>query len=91
MTPYTENEKNEILKGLHEGTLTVSFKKVNGDRRDMRCTLNETHIPPKTSSDKPSKARKQNPDVQSVWDINAKGWRSFRWENVIEFGEDDGN
>jgi hypothetical protein len=28
--------------------------------------------------------RKDNPAVQSVWDINAKGWRSFRWENVIE-------
>lgn len=87
MILYDKEQKDEILKGLHEGTLTVSFTKVNGDRRDMQCTLNEAMLPPKTSSETPSKARKENPDVQSVWDINAKGWRSFRWDNVIEFGD----
>jgi len=30
------------------------------------------------------KIRAINPEVCSVWDVNAQGWRSFRWDNVVE-------
>ena len=77
--------KQKLLAQLRDGVVTVSFTKVNGERRDMQCTLNETLLPPKPMLTEQSQAvRKDNPAVQSVWDINAKGWRSFRWENVIE-------
>jgi len=79
-------DKQKILEELHEGVTLVSFKKVNGERRDMRCTLNEAMLPPKPEQDPdaPLKMpRPPNPDVQSVWDVDAKGWRSFRWANVI--------
>jgi hypothetical protein len=77
--------KQKLLEQLRDGVVTVSFTKVNGERRDMQCTLNETLLPPKPMLTEQSQAvRKDNPAVQSVWDINAKGWRSFRWENVIE-------
>jgi hypothetical protein len=80
--------KQQILDALHEGVLLVSFTKVNGERRDMQCTLNENLLPPKPTLNEQFEAmgrppRKENPDVQSVWDVDAKGWRSFRWENVI--------
>ena len=26
--------------------------------------------------------KKVNPDVQAVYDIEAQGWRSFRWDSV---------
>jgi hypothetical protein len=79
--------KQQILEELHNGVITVSFTKVNGERRDMQCTLNEALLPERpetveTADIKP--VRKENPTVQSVWDVDAKGWRSFRWENVIE-------
>jgi hypothetical protein len=81
--------KQKLLEQLRDGVVTVSFTKVNGERRDMQCTLNETLLPPKPmlteqfeAMDKP--VRKENPAVQSVWDVDAKGWRSFHWENVIE-------
>lgn len=79
-------DRQLLLDALHAGPITVSFTKVNGDRRDMLCTLKEDLLPPKPEpkTDKPARpARKENLDVQSVWDLKAKGWRSFRWENII--------
>jgi hypothetical protein len=81
--------KQKLLEQLRDGVVTVSFTKVNGERRDMQCTLNETLLPPKPMLTEQSEAvtkpvRKDNPAVQSVWDVDAKGWRSFRWENVIQ-------
>ena len=75
--------KEQILKDLHEGVVTVSFLKLNGDRRDMQCTLNADFLPLVEDDGKEKKKRPENPDVQSVWDVNAKGWRSFRWDRVI--------
>jgi len=75
--------KEKILKELHEGVTTVSFTKVNGERRDMRCTLNEQYLPQKEESNY-KQTRKENPAVQSVWDVDKGAWRSFRWENIIQ-------
>ena len=75
--------KQEILDQLHAGVTTVSFLKVNGERRDMRCTLNEGMLPPR-QTENATQSRKENPDVQSVWDVDKEAWRSFRWENVID-------
>lgn len=77
------SNKQELLDQLHTGVVTVSFTKVNGERRDMRCTLNEAHLPPREENNK-SQTRKENPAVQSVWDVDKQAWRSFRWENVID-------
>jgi|TARA_R110000850_G_scaffold7713_1_gene28326 hypothetical protein len=79
--------KQRLLEQLRDGVTTVSFTKVNGERRDMQCTLNETLLPERpetveTADVKP--VHKDNPAVQRVWDVNANGWRSFRWENVIQ-------
>jgi hypothetical protein len=80
-------DRQLLLDALYAGPITVSFTKVNGDRRDMLCTLKKDLLPirPEPKTDKTDKpARKENPNVQSVWDLTAKGWRSFRWENIIE-------
>jgi hypothetical protein len=29
--------------------------------------------------------KKPNPDVLAVWDVEAKGWRSFRWDSIKDF------
>ena len=77
--------KEQIIKSLHEGVCEVSFTKVNGDKRVMTCTLLESMLPKKeaTSEDKP--ARKQNENALAVFDVNANGWRSFRWDSVTDF------
>ena len=81
-----QQERDEIMNRLREGEVTVTFTKVNGDKRVMTCTLNESVLPP-AKKDEPltqTKIRAINPEVCSVWDVNAQGWRSFRWDNVVE-------
>jgi len=90
---FNTQEAKDWLKGLlHDGDVVVTFNKLNGDERVMTCTLKEGVIPPATKEDPASqkKVRKVNEEVCVVYDVNAKGWRSFRWNKVkkIEFGLD---
>ena len=81
-----ENEnvdRLELQKHLHREILEVTFTKVNGDKRIMNCTLIEGIAPAITTvinEDAPE--RKVNLDTMSAWDIDAKGWRSFRVKNI---------
>ena len=86
-TEFKTQEAKDWLKGLlHDGEVVVTFNKVNGDKRVMTCTLKEGIIPPATKEDPASqkKVRKINEEVCVVYDVNAKGWRSFRWDKVTE-------
>ena len=76
-----ENNKDALIAQLQEGIVEVTFLKVNGDERVMTCTLHEDLKPAPTKKDPLSleKVRKVNEEVLSVWDVKAKGWRSFRW------------
>lgn len=69
---------------LSQNVLVIDFTKLNGDRRVMTCTLREDMKPPATKNDTMSqkKVRELNDEVVSVWDVNAKGWRSFRYARI---------
>ena len=74
----TENELNTLLK---EQTLIVTFNKLDGDKRIMSCTKDFGKIP----EDKRPKSDRQPPSGHvTVWDINAEGWRSFKYDRVTE-------
>ena len=77
--------RDEIVEALQKGDVIVEFNKVNGDYRKMICTLNEAVLPPAKKDDSVTqkKVREVNLEVCVVWDVNAKGWRSFRWDSVI--------
>ena len=81
-----DDKKTQIIEDLKQGQVTVTFTKVNGDKRVMTCTLQEGVIPTAKKDDPltQKKVRAINTEVCSVWDINAEGWRSFRWANVVE-------
>ena len=76
--------KEELKTLLEKNVLTVDFTKLNGDKRVMTCTLREDMKPEATKVDPLSqkKVREVSDAVVSVWDVNAKGWRSFRYERV---------
>lgn len=78
-------ERNEILNALRNGDVIVEFTKVNGDYRKMTCTLKEGVVPTPKKDDSitQKKVREVSPEVCVVYDVNAKGWRSFRWDSVI--------
>ena len=78
--------REELVTKLKDQDVTVHFTKVNGEKRIMTCTLREDVLPPAKKDDALSqkKIRELNPEVLSVWDVNAEGWRSFRVANVTK-------
>lgn len=84
--------KADLKNLLDQNVVVVDFTKLNGDKRIMTCTLREDMKPPATKTDTMSqkKVREISDAVVSVWDVNAKGWRSFRYDriNTIEIVEE---
>jgi hypothetical protein len=78
--------REELKALLEHNVVTVDFLKLNGDRRVMTCTLRSDIKPPATKDDAISqKAVRETSDaVVSVWDVNAQGWRSFRYDRVTK-------
>jgi len=76
--------KPDLKNLLEQNVLTVDFTKLDGDKRVMTCTLREDIKPPATKTDAMSqkKVREVSDAVVSVWDVNAKGWRSFRYDRI---------
>jgi hypothetical protein len=76
--------KTDLKNLLDQNVVVVDFTKLNGDKRVMTCTLREDMKPPATKTDTMSqkKVREISDAVVSVWDVNAKGWRSFRYDRV---------
>ena len=61
--------------------MTITFTKKDGTERVMRCTLQPDQLPiqPIVENKEP---RKKTPGVIAVYDLDAKGWRSFVVKNV---------
>ena len=83
--------KRWLKSHLKHGPVTVIFTKKDGTERTMLCTTNENLIPQvihETNTDNPidfpvgKSPRKVNPDLMSVYDLEAAGWRSFRWDSL---------
>jgi len=85
MTKYTEQiEQDGVKAALINGIIEVAFTKSDGTLRKMNATLSESVVP-KASKEDPlsTKAvRKVNPEVCVIWDVDSKGWRSFRWDRL---------
>lgn len=79
--------RDKMVSMLKDSICKVSFTKVNGETRNMTCTLKESVIPAATKKDPLSqkKVRAVNEEVIPVWDTTAEGWRAFRVENVTSF------
>tara|TARA_B100000035_G_scaffold283599_1_gene265927 strand:+ start:1828 stop:2124 length:297 start_codon:yes stop_codon:yes gene_type:complete len=78
----------ELLEKLRKETLVVTFNKLNGDERIMTCTKSFDIIP---EEHKPKTDKEPKEGNVTVWDINAKGWRSFRYDRVTKVEEQKTN
>ena len=76
--------KADLKNLLEQNVVVVDFTKLNGDKRVMTCTLREDIKPAAIKADPMSqtKVREVSDAVVSVWDVNAKGWRSFRYDRI---------
>jgi hypothetical protein len=100
MTTLNEKEfetfKVWLKEHLSAGEVKLVFTKKDGTDREMTCTTNEALIPSapivESTDSEPKKEKKVNEDVMPVYDLEAQGWRSFRWDSVkevkISIGED---
>lgn len=78
-----KNEKQELIKALLNGTVTVTFQKVNSDEiRVMPCTLNPLVL--EAHNVKPTvKGISSNSDVIAAWALDKEAWRSFIADTVL--------
>lgn len=77
--------KQKLIEALREGEVSITFKKVSSTTRVMTATLNEMRLPPRETE---STNKAKNDDVLNVWSVDDSGWRSFRWDNLIDWTVD---
>jgi len=77
--------RDEMVSALRQNVCQVVFTKVNGETRDMSCTLMEDKIPDEFKPRDDDTGVQRTLDVIRVFDVNANGWRSFRVDNVTTF------
>ena len=80
----TRNWLRDLLKSE---VVTLTFTKKDGTQREMVSTLCESRIPKSEKSSESAGTRKYSEEAQPVYDVEAKGWRSFRWDSLskLEF------
>ena len=65
-------EVKQVLKQIgYQNPFSVTFKKVNGELRQMRCVMEQPTSEPKSH------------EVVPVMDLDKGSWRSFRIDSVV--------
>lgn len=77
-------DQNWMLNQLQNNICEVTFTKVDGTSRKMRCTLSPQYLPEEYRG-RGSLLTETDRNTISVWDLEASGWRSFRVESVSTF------
>jgi hypothetical protein len=74
-------DTNEIHQALRDGLITVNFTKVNGTKRTMIATLNDSYLPKQTVETTTAR----DPNLLVVWDTEHNGWRTIKVDSIIEW------
>lgn len=77
--------KNELKEHLSKNVAEITFNKTDGSVRKMLCTLMSDYLPEQIAIDENVRhvPRKDNDNILAVWDIDNKGWRSFRLDSIL--------
>jgi|694.fasta_scaffold24626_6 hypothetical protein len=82
-------DRDNLIRDLKSNAVRVYFTKVNGDKRELRCSLKPDLLPPQTIHEHLDEMhnKPENKETVAVWDLDNGGWKSFRIENVeyVEF------
>lgn len=79
-----EDKAQEDVKfHIANSKTTLVFTKANGDTRTLIGSNSDELVPSEAFSDSDG-ARKPNDEVQVIYDLEADGWRSFRWDRLVE-------
>jgi hypothetical protein len=79
-------DRYELKQILENSVTTVVFTKVNGEKREMKCTLLSEYLPKSDVAGKQliteTLTKEENPSTLRVWDVENNGWRSFRMDSI---------
>ena len=68
---------------LEQSIVEVTFTKKDGTERVMNCTLLEDYLPVvQKELNEGSFTTVKTQDALAVFDVDADGWRSFRWDSI---------
>jgi len=73
--------KGDVLSLLSDGIVEVHFTKVDGTTRVMMATL-DSDIVVNGNADEAKSEMRMNSTAQPVWDVEANGWRAFKWNSI---------
>ena len=74
--------KENLIDMLRHNIVTVTFTKVNGEERTMKCTLMSEYVPNAPTNNGQVLLQESESKAVSVWGTEANGWRSFRVDSV---------
>lgn len=74
--------KEDVIATLKENNCIVTFTKVNGETREMPCTLREDIVPAYERKTPVKEGAKESSNI-SVWCLDKQAWRSFRFDSLI--------
>ena len=77
-------DREKLLHDLFENVVEVTFTKVNGQERIMKCTLMGEYLPRNADQNhlKEEHKKTENQNTIVAWDVQVNGWRSFRIDSV---------
>ena len=78
-----KNEKQELITALKNGTVQVTFQKVNSDEiRVMPCSLNPIVL---EANGVKTVIENVDPSTDHIaaWSLDKDAWRSFRLDTVL--------
>lgn len=85
------DESKKLLQNLlHENVVYITFTKKDGTKRLLRATLIQDRIPQNLEPKEDKPVRVKSEEVQAVYDLDNGGWRSFRWDSVLDYNVTNG-
>jgi len=77
--------RDNVINLLQDNVVKLEFIKADGSLRMMNATLDSALA--SHTSIKTAREIAGNSASQPVWDIDASGWRSFRWDSLREVND----
>lgn len=76
--------KQDLKEVFSKNVANITFKKVDGSKRTMVCTLKEEFLP-KAEQTEGKQKKQTNENILPVWDLEQKAFRSFRIDSLIDY------
>lgn len=76
--------KQELKEVFSKNIVNITFKKVDGTERVMKCTLDPNFLPVQETKSS-SKKKAENDNVLPVWNLEEQAFRSFRVDSLISY------